>query len=318
MNISLEVRPAVAGDEERIVAIYNLEEPDMPPLTPARYRAECAEEPGERYVAVLAEQLVGYGSFRWAWWTGEPSLYQIEIHVDPGVEIGQIDTQLFAELQRRLSAKGAMRLLAWVKAGAEQEARFARLGFAETGQVIREYRLAIPEADTALYAEQEERLRQGGIEIVSLAEIDRTDTAFLQALQRLWADPDAEPRDPEQQRHAFETWRQQVLNAPGLTPETHWVALKDGQPVGTTFLKQTNEDAFENDYTAVVTMHRRRGIAMALKLRATLWGQQQGAAWFYTSSEVNNLPMITLNTRLGYRPGVLRKEMALALSIGIY
>ena len=56
--------------------------------------------------------------------------------------------------------------------------------------------------------------------------------------------------------------------------------------------------------------HRGRGIASALKLRAIAWAGGQGVRWFYTSSEIGNTPLIAINRRLGYRPGVRRLEVA--------
>src|ERR671937_609406 len=83
--MSLTLRPAAANDETGIVAIHNLQEPGSPHLTIERNRAEraeqSAEDRGEQFVAVIGDQVVGYGGFHGAWWTGDPSIYSIEIRV---------------------------------------------------------------------------------------------------------------------------------------------------------------------------------------------------------------------------------------------
>jgi GNAT superfamily N-acetyltransferase len=315
----MELRLTIEEDDARIVEIYNLHECDTLPRTVARYRMECAavsaDHSGERYVAIEEGTVVGYGRFQWAWWTGHPGIYAIELRVDQHYAGREIGTSLFNALLSKLSLRGATHLTGWVRADAVEGRRFAtKFGFIETGQVIQEYHLSIAGADTSPYAEHEARLNDEGVKIVSLAEAGRTDAPFLHALQRLWADSGEEAPDPGQLVDTFEVWQRQVLHAPGLTPETHWIALENERPIGMTFLKRLGDDAFENDYTGVASTHRGRGIATALKLRAILWAQQHAVEWFYTSSEIDNMAMIAINTRMGYKPGVRRLEVCCDLS----
>ncbi|MCW3098633.1 MAG: GCN5-related N-acetyltransferase [Chthonomonadaceae bacterium] len=315
----MELRPTIEEDDARIVEIYNLREHDTVPLTPARYRTERAEasteHDGERYVAIEEGIVAGYSNFQWAWWTGKAGIYAVELRVDPHYARRGIGSRLFQHLCSQLSLRGATQLTGWIRADALEGRRFAtKSGFTETGQVIQEYHLSITEADTSACAEHEARLNNEGVKIVSLAEAGSTDAPFLHALQRLWADSGEEAPDPEQLRDSFEVWQRQVLRSPGLTPETHWVALEGERPVGMTFLKRLGDDAFENDYTGVAATHRGRGIATALKLRAILWAQQHAVERFYTSSEIGNAAMIAINTRMGYKPGVRRLEVCCDLS----
>ena len=316
---SISLRPAMADDNARIVEIYNLSDHDSPSMTLERYEAEQAEAAkdhrGERFVATLGNRVVGVGSFHWAWWTGQSGIYAGNIVVDPNHLRQGNGTRLFELIHARLLLQEATRLVGWVREDAENGRSFAtHLGFSETGQVIQEYRLHIPEADTSSYATLEARLAGDGLRIASLSELGKKDIAFLRELQRLWDDPGDEPAEPDQQIHsAFMAWQQQVLHAPGLSPDTHWIALEGERPVGVTFLKRLSAEAFENDYTGVAATHRGRGIATALKLGAIRWAQQNGAQWFLTSSEIGNKPMIAIHTRLGYRPGIQRVEVAYEL-----
>jgi GNAT superfamily N-acetyltransferase len=312
---SLALRLRVAGDDARIVEIYSRQERDGMPLTLSRYRAEQVEKAangqGEQWVALDRDRLVGVGGFSPAWWTGQPGIYAVEIRVDPSHWRQGIGSRLYDLLCSRLLQREATRLVSWVRADAENAHRFAaRHGFHETGQVIQEYRLYVPEAKTDHYEGVEERLRCEGLRMASLAELGSEDELFLRTLQRLSADSGDGPPDPEQLRHSFPTWRREVLHAAGLSPETHWVALDGDRPVGMTFLKRLSEDAAENDYTGVASTHRGRGIAPALKLRAIAWARQHGVSWFYTSSEIGNMRMIAINRRLGYEPRIRRLEVA--------
>ncbi len=312
---SITLRARVAGDDAGIVEIHTRQEADSQPLTIARYRAELAEtvadRQGEQWVAVEADRVVGVGGVAPAWWTGQPGIYAGQLRIDESHWRQGIGTRLYVLLRSRLIALKATRLLSWVRVDAVNGRRFAEHhGFRETGEVVEDGRLHLPEANTVTYEGLEERLRRAGLRIASLAELGTEDEAFLRALQHLWADSGEGPPAPERLRDAFPSWRREVLHASGLSPETHWVALDGERPVGMTFLKRLSKDAAENDYTGVASTHRGRGIAQALKLRAIAWARQHGVRWFYTSSELRNTPMLAINKRLGYQPGVRRLQVA--------
>ena len=312
-------RPRHADDDADIVALHALQEPDSAPLTVARYRIEQAEQvadrQGEQWVAVDAGRVVGVGSFASAWWTGHRGSYTVHIAVDRHLWRQGIGGELSRLLYARLSTLQATQLLDWVRADAAEGRRFAAAqGFHETGAVLEEYRLHVPEAITDPYAGLEGRLKGAGLRVASLAELGADDEPLLRGLQRLWAGADDAPPDPERLVASFPSWRREVLDAAGASPETHWVALDGGRPVGMSFLKRLSDDAAENDYTCVAPAYRGQGIAVALKLRAIAWARQQGVRWFYTSSEAGNLPMIAINTHLGYQAGARRVAVARDLS----
>lgn len=315
----MEVRPAVPDDDPGIVEIYNRREPDEVPMTVDRYRSESGgsgvETQQERFVATRHGDFVGYGAFHWAWWTAQPGIYAIELRVDPSHSRRGAGTLLFERMRGLLAAHAAERLLCWIRDDAVDGRRFAAgHGFEETGQIVRECRLSVAEADTSALAGFEKRLAGEGIRIATLAELAPLSVPFLRTLQSLWASSGDGASDSEQLEGQFAAWLAQVLHGSGQSPDTHWVALDGDRPVGMTFLKQIAEGAYENDYTGVAHSHRRQGIATALKLRAISWARQNGGRWFCTNSDLRNVAMTTINTRLGYRPGILRREVALDLS----
>ena len=312
---TVQLRLAAPHDDERIVEIANCREGHSVPLNVVRYRAECAEEsrehPSERYVAMKDGQLVGFGTFHWAWWTGDPGIYAATVFVDPAVKRQGIGTHLFHRLRERLHLRGAYRLTDWVWENASSGRSFAaKLGLQETGLIVQDYLLKISEAEVSAAFPLKERFSRDGLRIAPLSELPREDPAFLRALQRLWTDAGEEPASPEERENAFDAWQQQTMQAAGLSPETHWIALEGELPVGTTFLRQLSADAYENDYTGVAISHCGRGIATALKLHAIRWAQQQGVTWFLTNSEINNHAMIAIHLRFGYRPGGRKVEVA--------
>jgi GNAT superfamily N-acetyltransferase len=312
------LRPRAARDDEDIVAIYTRQEADRAPLTVAQYREKqdenAAASQAEQWVAVDEDNVLGFGGFSPAWWTRRSGNYSIEVRVNQGHWRQGIGTLLFELLRSRLIARRATRLLAWTQEDSESGRGFAsRHGFLDAGQVLEDYVLCTAEANTAGYEGLEEDLKDAGVRIASLAEIGTEDEEFLRALQRLWSSFGDELTGEEGPDDSFALWQHHVLHAPGLSPETHWVALDGERPVGTTFLKRLSENAAENDFTGVAPTHRGRGIAPALKLHAIDWAREHGVDWFYTDSQIGNAPMIGINLRLGYKPGVRRLEIALDL-----
>jgi GNAT superfamily N-acetyltransferase len=314
MAVELHIRPRRPEDDPRIVEIYSDQEADSAPLTVDRLREEVDESSPESrretWVAAREDSILGFGGFLPAWWTGDPAVFSLDLRVDRTYWRHGIGSQLFEFLQTRVRQIGGRRVMSWVRTDFPQSLPFAAgRGFRRTGDEVEDYRLCVPKASTSVYVGLEDRLGETGIRIVSLAEVG-ADTAFLHRLRELWGEQ-GQPSagTPEQIQRSFNVWRYQALAAPGLSPETHWIALEGDRPVGTTFLKRLSPAAAENDFTAVAPSHRGRGIAPALKLRAIGWARANDIDWFYTSSEVRNHPMLTINRRLGYVPGAHRLEL---------
>src|SRR5207248_3236074 len=115
-------------------------------------------------------------------------------------------------LHARLGALRATHLLGWVRADAQEGRAFAaRRGFRETGTVLEEYRLYVPDATTDAFTGLEARLASTGLRFASLAEMGIGEGPFLRALHRLWDDTGSPPVDPEDPGVSFATWRAEVL-----------------------------------------------------------------------------------------------------------
>lgn len=93
------------------------------------------------------------------------------------------------------------------------------------------------------------------------------------------------------------------LEIPGLRSEAAFVAVDGDLVVGCTELvvPPGDPDALRVGYTGVLRSHRRRGIAMALKLRAVQYARSVGANSIQTDNAESN-PMYQINLRLGFVP----------------
>ena len=87
-----------------------------------------------------------------------------------------------------------------------------------------------------------------------------------------------------------------------LVQDAWFVALDRGKYVGMTELwsNQADPELFDIGVTGVLRPHRRRGIAMALKLRGIEFAQRRGIRELSTWNASHNEGILAVNRRLGF------------------
>ena len=166
-----------------------------------------------------------------------------------------------------------------------------------------ESRLDIAAFDPAPFAGAEERTNANGIDIVTYAELaidaDRHRKLYDLDDALSWDVPHPEPRTPV----SYEWYAERVFGDPDLLPDAWFIALDraTGQYVGMCQLwhSQASDDLY-NGLTGVLRSHRRRGIALALKMRSIAYAKAQGRPIIKTWNESNNRAMLAINEALGF------------------
>jgi GNAT superfamily N-acetyltransferase len=141
-----------------------------------------------------------------------------------------------------------------------------------------------------------------GIEIKPLSAFDWKAPEF----QRHWYEmmvsilrdvPSAEPVNP----WPFETWQVRHLSNPNLIPEGMFYALEGGRLVGVSELYKSNRpQTLQTGLTGTLSSHRRKGIALALKLRAAEFAKEYGVKYVRTNNHQINRPMLAINEVMGF------------------
>ena len=95
---------------------------------------------------------------------------------------------------------------------------------------------------------------------------------------------------------------QKVWERTNLLTDAWFVAVDNGEYVGMTNLwtSQANAKLLYVGLTGVARSHRKRGIAMALKVRSVEFALQNGFNEIRTWNETNNQAMLGINNRLGF------------------
>lgn len=161
-----------------------------------------------------------------------------------------------------------------------------RFGYREVGRQIEQVREIGAEPPAVV---------PDGIDIVTVAErpelwLQAYDPLALQAFEDMALDRPL--------LATLEQWERDWL----AWPEATFIALADGQLVGTAGLQRDADqpERAENALTAVLRGWRGRGIASALKRSTLAFAAANGIREIYTWTQLGNANMRRLNERLGY------------------
>ena len=100
----------------------------------------------------------------------------------------------------------------------------------------------------------------------------------------------------------FEHWQKTVLENPNLLPDAWFIALDGDRYVGESTLLKSRADpnVLYTGATGILREYRRRGIALALKLRAIRYAKSVSCPQIRTWNETNNRAMLSINEALGF------------------
>jgi mycothiol synthase len=279
-------------------------------VTPALiwYRATRGIE-GERrrdWVAELGDEIVGCAQAGLEWYLRVPGRGRFWIGVDPEHRRRGVGSELYATARDYLVSEGAVRLRTWIDGDADGE-RFVQERRFRPGSVDKVS--AVVPRDVAVPALPE--LEAHGFRLTPLAEVrHRVDDLFAVCAA---GERDMPSEEPEIELD-LESWRRDEFDLPDLSDEGSFVALAGDRPVSLAFLRvdPARRIAY-NQMTATLPEYRRRGLALMVKLAAIRWASEAGIERLLTENDTENVGMLAINDRLGYRPLYEQRSWALEL-----
>ena len=251
------------------------------------------------WVAEVDGEIVGYALGGFEWSVPTPGKGRFWIGVPPAYRKRGIGGELYAQVERYLVAVGAWRLRTWVDDDPAAERFLERRGFERRG-ADRVSAVDPREVDLSELPQLEAARTADGFGLAPLGEVrDR-----VEDLYEVCATGERDmPGDEPETEIDLETWTRYELGHPNLSDEGSFVAVDGKRVVSVTFLTVAPERRLAyNQMTATLPEYRRRGLALLVKLAAARWAAEAGIERLLTENDVDNVGMLAINDRLGYRP----------------
>ena len=303
--MSFRMRPFTSKDYPAIVEIENRVYPEYPnTVEETRHWDEARDSKCrlQRYVTEQKGKIVGVGEFSQNPWRYHPQKFDVHIDVDPDYQGRGIGSALYEHLLAELQPLNPVGLRARAREDYERSVRFLKnRGYTE---VMRDWesRLDLPEFEFAPYEGHIERVEAQGLRLLTIAElsVDPERDRKLYGLEN-----DIQKDVPSVDRPtplSFEVYVERMLKNPNLFPQAWYIALDGDRYAGTSALwkSQANPKELYTGLTGVRREYRRRGIALALKLKTIAFAKAHGYRVIKTWNESNNRPMLSINEQLGY------------------
>ena len=268
-------------DYPAIVAIFNANFPTFTE-TEAEFRyGDNYREEKHHFARVVAEEngvVVGYGQSQHDTHSFHPTKFDINVQVALARQGEGIGKRLFDHVVAELASLSPTVLRSYTIEGTERALRFLQdRGFVEELRYSESW-LDVPAFDASRFPEAEAHVLSQNLRIASFAELGEADPVLRHKLYEfakiIQADiPSPEPYTPV----AYEVWEKRFERM-GYLPEAQFLALDGDEFVGmSTLWGREADDHLQTGATGVIRSHRRRGIALALKLRAIAFAKQRNA-----------------------------------------
>ncbi|GIW33848.1 GNAT family N-acetyltransferase [Meiothermus sp.] len=301
---NLNIRPFEERDYPAIAAVLMAAWPDEV-HTEAGLREHDKHAPEirwGRFVAEVEHQMVGVGEYSQFEGMYHPQKFAAWVTVKPAFRSQGIGKALYRRVLGAIEPHNPISILSSTREDQPHAlAWLKKLGFAEKMRYW-ESRLDVKRFDFGPWAGKIEAVEAAGFELRSMKELE-SDPAYKQKLYDLWLEARLDvPRPEEISEVSFEDYCKWVFDSRYYLPEGHFVAVDQhtGQYVALSTLWKTDSDYLHTGLTGTRRAYRRKGLALALKLKGIRFAQAYGAREIRTGNESNNRAMLSINEALGF------------------
>jgi len=314
MPPGLMARTATAEDIERVTEYLNRYATPAHWTSPASARAfeEMSPEPN-RLALVVEDDRGGIQAFAavtdGGMWASPDRSWRVVLRVAPAWRRRGVGHALLTVLDAHAREHGAARVIAAIRGDEPEGVAFAKTaGYSPFHERIDAY-IEIATFDPSGFEDPDAIASRAGVRLASYAELVREHGEDLEGFQRellpaIWsmARDVPSPTPMPEQPPPFEQARRMFFEPPNASRDATIFALRGDRVVGVTATIVKDNDVAYTNFTGVAREERRKGIALALKLRALRELKTVGARLFGTTNDEQNAAMRGINRRLGYRP----------------
>jgi len=194
-----------------------------------------------------------------------------------------------------------------------QSIRFLeKRGFQE---VIRDIpsELDVQAFDLSRFTGLEDRFSGQGIEINTLPGLENDPERNCKLYDLDWEISQSVPGDlaAGMGRRGLEKYVEYAITGPSVIPDAFFVAVKGHEYIGLSHVLVSEKGvSLYQGLTGVKPQYRRSGIGLAMKIRGITYAQAHGYAIIMAENDAKNIPMLTMNERLGFvrKPGLITFE----------
>jgi GNAT superfamily N-acetyltransferase len=293
----------IEKDAEEIARLYNFTTNEM--LNTDAIIDWWTPREGEIRVTRLAQDelgtAIGYWDIDRETWM-KPGHFKMKVVVAPEARWQGLGSQMYRDAVRVARQHGATHLEGYIR-----ETDTASVKFAETRgfKIVHhgfESTLDLTDFDEHRFDDLIARLRAEEFCFFSLAEAGVTEEN-KRKLYQVNRDSGLDNPGNDESFPDFYAFSKNVFEASWFRADTQILAAYQESWVALSAIGIYAEDHHAyNAFTGVLREYRGRGLAQALKLQTILLAKREGMRYVRTHNDSNNVPMLAVNRKLGYKP----------------
>ena len=233
----------------------------------------------------------------------EPWRYLVLPFVHPGAQRRGWGTALLAHAEAFVRARGARELRAEAREDVPAAVAFADKHGFEVAARSWQGCLDLQSFDPGRYGDPHDLASSRGVRLVTLADEMARDPGALERVYHLVREIEADvPRVTPVTRLDFDQWRLQSIERPGLIRDAYFIAVRNEEYVGVSFLRRPAglPRILNQGLTGVARSARRQGIALALKVATAAYAKADGARELRTWNSDRNHAILRINDEMGF------------------